>query len=79
MPTFRYAALDSQGRTVSGDVEGRDKREVDSHLRNERLNPLSIKPKGGGSVTTSKKPKVTRAATTPTRAEPKVRKPLFRK
>ena len=79
MPTFSYAALDPQGRTVSGDIEGSDKWEISSLLRRDKLSPIFIKPKkeSGGTVATKAKPKPTTSARTP--SEPKPKKPLFAK
>ena len=78
MPVFRYAALDSRGRTVSGDIEGLNKHEIVDQLRRTKLNPISIKlKKGGGAVTAPKAP--SKQSVNPSSSGPRERKPLFRK
>ncbi len=79
MPVFRYAALDSRGRTVSGDIEGRDKHDITDQLRRDKLNPILIKPKRGAGGKIPAKTHVSKQAANSAPGEPKVKKPLFRK
>ncbi|MFP6854666.1 MAG: type II secretion system F family protein [Opitutales bacterium] len=86
MATYRYSAIDAQGRTVSGEKDGRDKREITNQLLRDKLKPIFIKPKKGPEGNAAPKTDQTRvlfkSSRTPAetiQGEPKTRKPLFRK
>ncbi|MEH6911931.1 MAG: type II secretion system inner membrane protein GspF [Oceanicoccus sp.] len=47
MPAFSYKALDSNGRTVKGLLEGDSERQVRSQLRSRQLKPIAVSESGG--------------------------------
>jgi type IV pilus assembly protein PilC len=47
MPTFRYSAMQGDGRTISGTVEAPSKQECVNELRKRNLTPLDIDEGGG--------------------------------
>ena len=49
MPTFRYVAIDSRGRTIPGELDADDRREARSHLRGKGLTPVEVKAAGIGT------------------------------
>ena len=63
MPTFRYVAVDTRGRTIPGELEADDRRSVRSHLRGKGLTPVEVKTKGGGAGGGKSKPKVGKGKT----------------
>jgi type II secretory pathway component PulF len=79
MPTFRYAALDSRGRTVSGDIEGSDKKAITDQLRRDKLNPIFIKSKNDAGPSIPKKAKAAKQQRPAKPSGQKSRKPLFGK
>ena len=44
MAGFEYQALDAQGRTVKGVIEGDGERQVRTALRDKGLSPLRVDP-----------------------------------
>ena len=63
MPTFRYVAIDSRGRTIPGELEADDRRSVRSHLRGKGLTPVEVKTKGGVGGGAKTKPKTNKGKT----------------
>lgn len=57
MPAFRYVAIDSRGRTIPGELDADDRREVRSHLRGKGLTPVEVKAVGTGTGRGVSKPK----------------------
>ncbi len=49
MPTFRYVAFDSRGRTVPGELEASDKRNLKAQLREKGLTPMNVSLSSSGS------------------------------
>ena len=49
MAAYEYAALDAQGRSVKGVLEGDAERQVRAALRERGLTPLKVEPIQGGS------------------------------
>ena len=49
MPTFKYSAMQGDGRTISGVVEAPNKQECVAELRKRNLTPLDIEEGGGAS------------------------------
>jgi general secretion pathway protein F len=47
MPAFSYKALDSNGKTVKGLLEGDSERQVRSQLRSRQLKPIAVSESGG--------------------------------
>src|SRR5512138_2383006 len=47
MPSFKYSAMQGDGRTISGVVEAPNKQECVAELRKRNLTPLDIEEGGG--------------------------------
>ena len=63
MPTFRYVAIDTRGRTIPGELDADDRRSVRSHLRGKGLTPVEVKTKGGVAGGAEAKPKSSKGKT----------------
>lgn len=63
MPTFRYVAIDTRGRTIPGELDADDRRSVRSHLRGKGLTPVEVKTKGGVAGGVKAKPKSNKGKT----------------
>jgi len=71
MPTFRYVAIDTRGRTIPGELEADDRRSVRSHLRGKGLTPVEVKTKGGAAGGVQTKPKTSNRKTV-SKADPSI-------
>ena len=49
MPNYKYSAIGTDGRTVSGRLDASNKTECVAELRKRNLTPIDIQEKGGGS------------------------------
>ena len=79
METFRYAALDPRGRTVSGEIDGASKREISDQLRKDKLNPIYIRPKSKSGAIAKPRAKTSKPKAHADSQEPKTRKSFFSK
>jgi general secretion pathway protein F len=61
VPAFRYTALDDQGRTNRGTVEGGSARQAREQLRARGLTPLEVTPMTGGGTETVARVRVSSA------------------
>src|SRR5262245_28651510 len=48
MPNYKYSAVGSDGRTVSGKLDAANKNECVAELRRRALTPIDVQEKGGG-------------------------------
>lgn len=55
MPTFKYSAVGSDGRTVKGSINAPTQDECVDELRRRQLTPLHVESKRGGSSPTSRR------------------------
>lgn len=53
MPSFKYSAVGSDGRTVRGTLDASSQTECLEELRRRSLMPLKVEPKGGGGSKSS--------------------------
>ncbi|MGE0192020.1 MAG: type II secretion system F family protein [Planctomycetota bacterium] len=61
MPTFKYSAVGTDGRTVKGNIEASSQGELVEELRRRSLTPLRVEEKSGGA----RAPKPARATPAP--------------
>ncbi|MDJ0523465.1 MAG: type II secretion system F family protein [Planctomycetota bacterium] len=66
MPSFKYSAIGSDGRTVRGSIDANDQGELLEELRKRSLTPLRVEEKGGRARAATKTPRA--ATSAPTRA-----------
>jgi type IV pilus assembly protein PilC len=53
MPSFKYSAIGSDGRSVSGKLDAANKNECVAELRRRSLTPVDVQEKGGASRTSA--------------------------
>ncbi|MDF1700260.1 MAG: type II secretion system F family protein [Planctomycetota bacterium] len=71
MPSFKYSAIGSDGRTVRGSIDASDQTALLEELRKRSLTPLRVEEKGasgGGGTATATKPKAKAKAKAKARA-----------
>ena len=70
MPTFKYSAVGSDGRTVKGNLDAGSQGELVEELRRRSLTPLRVEEKAGGKAAGTPKTRTPKAGPSGTASKP---------